>query len=259
MAQKIVCPNCKNVIHSTENTCPNCGIAITDEMRKKNKVSMWGCLQVILAIIICVYFFSGDDDKKQKAENTNTVPEKIAVQEQITLPGTPLEFTLLDDYKVIQKPSTGRHRLEMTILPKVGQETATQADLISTVMHVAHEAYKKTGVPVIEVNMLAQNTGNAWADKQLAFIVYIPDGKGYDGQEDADIWDNAMACERGFTADELTYLQLWGKLRTKYLDPTTDTIPLDKEEALNAEIVKTMGKELETDPMLNVMWAVEIK
>lgn len=45
--------------------------------------------------------------------------------------------------------------------------------------------------------------------------------------------------------------------RTKYLDPATEGVPTDKEEALNAEIVKTMGKKLETDPMFNVMWAVE--
>ncbi len=175
----------------------------------------------------------------------------------MTLPGTPLDFVLLDDYKVIQKPSTGRHRLEMTILPKSGQETATQADLISTVMHVAHEAYQRTAAPVTIVNMLAQNTGNAWADRQLAFIVYIPDQKGFDGKTASKKWENAVACERGFTADELTYLQLWGQLRTKYLDTAGD-LPMDKEETLNADIEKTMGKKLNKDPLFNVMWSVEI-
>ncbi len=204
------------------------------------------------------YAFFGEDSKKNKAENINTAQEKITVPEQITLPGTPLEFSLID-YKVIERAVTGRHRLEMTILPNSGQETATQADLISTVMHVAHEAYQRTAAPVTIINMLAQNTGNVWADRQLAFIVYIPDKKGYDGKQDTDVWVDARSCERGFTADELTYLQLWGQLRTKYLDPRTDTIPLDKEKALDAEIVKTMGKKLETNPMLNVMWKVKIE
>lgn len=257
---KILCPHCQQEIKTKENICPNCGANISNI--QTNKIIFKGAAFFLIAmftIVMLSYTFFGDENKKPKAENTNTKYEQVAVQEQITLPGTPLEFTLLDDYKVIQKPSTGRHRLEMTILPNGGQETATQADLISTVMHVAHEAYKKTGVPVIEVNMLAQNTGNAWADRQLAFIVYFPDKKGYDGKQEIGIWDNAMACERGFTTDELTYLQLWGKLRTKYLDPASGTIQLDKEKALDAEIVKTMGKKLETDPMLNVMWAVEIK
>ena len=135
----------------------------------------------------------------------------------------------------------------MTILPKSGQETATQADLISTVMHVAHEAYQRTAAPVTIVNMLAQNTGNAWADRQLAFIVYIPDQKGFDGKT-ASKNGNAAACERGFTADELTYLQLWGQLRTKYFDPQTGGVPQNKEEALTAEIEQVMGKKLEYRP-----------
>ncbi len=198
---------------------------------------------ILLVLLVAVVFgisrfFSGDDT-------------------DMTLPGTPLDFVLLDDYKVIQKPSTGRHRLEMTILPKSGQETATQADLISTVMHVAHEAYQRTAAPVTIVNMLAQNTGNAWADRQLAFIVYIPDQKGFDGKTASKKWENAVACERGFTADELTYLQLWGQLRTKYLDTAGD-LPMDKEETLNADIEKTMGKKLNKDPLFNVMWSVEI-
>ncbi len=198
---------------------------------------------ILLVLLVAVVFgisrfFSGDDT-------------------DMTLPGTPLDFVLLDDYKVIQKPSTGRHRLEMTILPKSGQETATQADLISTVMHVAHEAYQRTAAPVTIVNMLAQNTGNAWADRQLAFIVYIPDQKGFDGKTASKKWENAVACERGFTADELTYLQLWGQLRTKYLDTAGD-LPMDKEETLNADIEKTMGKKLNKNPLFNVMWSVEI-
>ena len=124
-------------------------------------------------------------------------------------------------------------------------------------MHVAHEAYQRTAAPVTIVNMLAQNTGNAWADRQLAFIVYIPDQKGFDGKTASKKWENAVACERGFTADELTYLQLWGQLRTKYLDTAGD-LPMDKEETLNADIEKTMGKKLNKNPLFNVMWSVEI-
>ncbi len=256
---KTICPLCKKEIQSEDKFCPSCGanIANVRTNKKINKFSIW-VIAFMVVFVAFSYAFFGEDSKKNKAENINTAQEKITVPEQITLPGTPLEFSLID-YKVIERAVTGRHRLEMTILPNSGQETATQADLISTVMHVAHEAYQRTAAPVTIINMLAQNTGNVWADRQLAFIVYIPDKKGYDGKQDTDVWVDARSCERGFTADELTYLQLWGQLRTKYLDPRTDTIPLDKEKALDAEIVKTMGKKLETNPMLNVMWKVKIE
>lgn len=171
--------------------------------------------------------------------------------------GTPLVYKEVN-IELNKHATPGRDQLTVTLVLGNEQEKATQKELISTAMQAALDYHKMVGSPITIINMLAQNTGNAWADKQLAFIVYIPDKKGYDGKQEIGIWDNAMACERGFTTDELTYLQLWGKLRTKYLDPTTDTIPLDKEEALDAEIVKTMGKKLDTDPMLNIMWGVEI-
>lgn len=181
----------------------------------------------------------------------------VLSQEPSNFPGKPLEFTLIK-YDIIEKASTKRHRLEMTIVPTSGQETATEKDLISTAMNAAIKAYEKTSAPVTVVNMLAQNTGNSYADKQLAFVTYIPDQKGYDGQQKTEIWDNPMACERGFTADELTYLQLWGQLRSKYIDQTTGSVPPQNEEQLITEIEQTMGKKLDSDPMLNIMWQVKI-
>lgn len=219
--------------------------------KQKNIQNFWRCFCGDICFCRFQLCFFGETEREKDAP--------IAETKQTELPGTPLEFSLLDDYKVIKKAATGRHRLEMTILPKSGQETATQADLISTVMHVAHEAYQRTAAPVTIVNMLAQNTGNAWADRQLAFIVYIPDQKGFDGKTASKKWENAAACERGFTADELTYLQLWGQLRTKYFDPQTGGVPQNKEEALTAEIEQVMGKKLDTDPMFNVMWPVDTK
>lgn len=258
MARKINCPNCKKLIDSVSASCPHCGITITDEMRKKNKISISRGITFILALIIGVYFaFSENDDKNKKTEQASQTTQKLSL-EDTALPGKALEFSLID-YKVIERAATGRHRLEITIIPNSGQEFATQKDLISTVMHTALEAYKKTSAPVTVVNMLAQNTGNVYADRQLAFIVYIPDQKGFDGKQSTGIWVDARACERGFTTDELTYLQLWGKLRTKYLNPKTDGVDPNQEDALKAEIEQTMGKKLDIDPMLNVMWKVEIE
>ena len=250
MAEKIICPICKTETDTEAKICPNCKSNLANIRTNKKIFKIFGVVfAAIFAFAVFSYAFFGE------TENEKVAP--ISETKQTKLPGTPLDFVLLDDYKVIQKPSTGRHRLKMTILPKSGQETATQADLISTVMHVAHEAYQRTAAPVTIVNMLAQNTGNAWADRQLAFIVYIPDQKGFDGKTASKKWENAVACERGFTADELTYLQLWGQLRTKYLDTAGD-LPMDKEETLNADIEKTMGKKLNKNPLFNVMWSVEI-
>lgn len=177
--------------------------------------------------------------------------------EGISLPGTPLAYKEVN-IELNKHATPGRDQLTVTLVLGSEQEKATQKELISTAMQAALDYHKMVGSPITIINMLAQNTGNAWADKQLAFIVYIPDKKGYDGKQEIGIWDKAIACERGFTADELTYLQLWGKLRTKYLDPAGD-LPMEKEDALEADIIKTMGKKLSTDPMFNVMWAVDIK
>lgn len=239
MAQKTICPKCKHEISPEEKVCPNCGANVSN--MKTNKKILKGFAVVFAAMLAFVVFSYAFFDKEKETP----------------LPGKALEFSLID-YEVIERAATGRHRLEMTILPNSGQETATQNDLISTVMHAALEAYKKTSAPVTVVNMLAQNTGNVYADRQLAFIVYIPDQKGFDGKQSTGIWVDARACERGFTADELTYLQLWGELRTKYLNPITGGVPPQNEEQLITEIEQTMGKKLDSTPMLNVMWEINI-
>lgn len=249
MSYEIICPTCKKVIK--EDICPHCGTVITKEMRRNHMIKGFTIIFIILiAIIYGLYSFFSDDKKEIEIHSKP--------KEEIALPSKPLEFSLLK-YDVIKRATTGRHRLELTILPLNGQETATKKELISTVMYAAQEAYKKTSAPIIVVNMLAQNTGIPYADRQLAFITYIPDGKGFDGKNNTDIWVNANACEKGFTTDELTYLQLWGKLRTKYTDPKSGTVPPQNEEGLEKEIEQTMGKKLESDPMLNIMWEVDIK
>lgn len=177
-------------------------------------------------------------------------------EEKINLPGTPLAYEEVDQ-QLDTNSNPSRERLNVTIVSRVGQDKASQNDLISTAMQAAIDYHKKIPAKIVTVNLLTQDTGNTYADARLAFVVYIPDQKGYNG-EATGIWDNAMACERGFTAEELTYLQLWGKLRTKYLNPATDGVDPNQEDALKAEIEHTMGKKLDTDPMLNVMREVEI-
>ena len=175
--------------------------------KQKNIQNFWRCFCGDICFCRFQLCFFGETEREKDAP--------IAETKQTELPGTPLEFSLLDDYKVIKKAATGRHRLEMTILPKSGQETATQADLISTVMHVAHEAYQRTAAPVTIVNMLAQNTGNAWADRQLAFIVYIPDQKGFDGKTASKNGKTLPPANGDLQPTSSPIWQLWGQLRNK--------------------------------------------
>lgn len=243
MTKQMLCPNCQKAIDFEASNCPHCGIAITDETRKTAKKQVLQgtviIFSILAAIIFGLYSFFSDDKK------------------EITFPGTPISYQIADT-KLIERAATGRHRLEITIVADSSQEKAKQADLISTAMQAGISAFEQSSAPIIIVNMLAQNTGNSYADKQLAFVTYIPDQKGYDGQQKTEIWDNPMACERGFTADELTYLQLWGQLRSKYIDQATGSVPPQNEEQLITEIEQTMGKKLNSDPMLNIMRQVEI-
>lgn len=240
MAQKIVCPNCKKLINSTENICPNCGIAITDEMRKKNKVSFSGCLFVVFAIIIGCYFLFGGDNKT-------------------AFPGTPLDYWVVDedfiDTKDKQGISRGTYYVEIATINLT--DNAAQADLISTAMQAALEYHKKTFAPIVNVRF--QATGNhKLFTPTLAFISYVPDKKGIDGQTDSPIWLNVRACSRGFTQDEMEYIYLYEEVAPNYLDGKALTISEENRTKLKAEIEQQLGIKFDTDPLSNVLQHVKL-
>lgn len=240
MAQKIVCPNCKKVIHSTENTCPNCGIAITDEMRRKNKVSLSGCLFIVFAIIIGCYFLFGGDDKN-------------------ALPGTPLDYWVVDedfiDTKDTQGISRGTYYVEIATMKLT--DNATQADLISTAMQAAREYHKKTFAPIVNVRFQATGSHKLFTPT-LAFITYVPDKKGIDGQTDSPVWLNVRACPRGFTQEEREYIRLYEELAPNYIDGKTLTISEENKKKLKAEIEQQLGMQFNTDPLANVLQNIKL-
>lgn len=117
----------------------------------------------------------------------------------------------------VHMPATGRDRLLITLIPDKGQEILRQRDLLDLAMLTAMSAYKESAVPIIVVRLLAAPAG----DSPLAQVIYIPDGKGYDGtSEAASAWETFRAAKRGFTAQELEYMRLWSELFRQYQSPS---------------------------------------
>lgn len=84
-------------------------------------------------------------------------------------------------------------------------------------------------------------------------MTYIPDGKGYNGQQDIGPWDNLRAAERGFTAQELEYLRLWADMREDF-----QSGGMTREKELDAAISAKMGVEPGSlNPHYNIMTGVK--
>lgn len=164
----------------------------------------------------------------------------------------PLPYTVLKK-EVTERAATKRNRLSVTIAPTADQSRAAQADLVDTVKAAAQKLQQESGLPVVTVNMICQRAANAYGELQLAIVSYIPDGKGYDGKQTKGPWDNLMAAERGFTAQELEYLRLWAEMRGQFQKGgETD------EEALGKAIAKRMKIKPDTvQPHMNFMQAMK--
>lgn len=119
--------------------------------------------------------------------------------------------------ETVAMPLNGRDRVILTIAPVEAQARAKQKELVETVKSVAIKTQKESGAPVVIVNLLSQETESAMAAPLLAQAVYIPDGKGYDGDSSAaDQWESINAAPRGFSQEELTYMALWAELHRGY-------------------------------------------
>lgn len=135
----------------------------------------------------------------------------------------------------------GRPRLYVTIAPTGDQSRAGQAELAATAMEAAVKYQEFSKAPVVVVNMICQRAANEWGENQLATASFIPDGKGYNGEQKLGPWDMVRAAPRGFTAQELEYLRLWAEMRGQYQGKGgTD------EEALDTAISKKMGLKPES-------------
>lgn len=156
------------------------------------------------------------------------------------------------DKQIDAMPSTKRDRLTVTITLDEPQSGATQKMLADTAKAVAVKYQQDSGLPIINVNLICQRAANEWGENQLAFVTYIPDGKGFNGNQNSGQWPTVRAAERGFTDQELEYLRLWAEMRGEYQkEGMTD------EDALDAAISEKLGVEPGTvEPYLNMLTTV---
>ena len=189
----------------------------TQEQEKK-KSSTWVNVLVGILVIGGAYaFFSKDDKEAAPVERAAEAPQtqSEATPQSPALVGHPLVVKIIN-YKEYER--NGRNRLEITIIPAEDQSKATQADLAATAVAVATQAHKKTEAPIVSVTMLCQKAANAYGEPQLAYVVYVADGLGMTGKTPGKIWEFLDAAPRGFTKQELKYLQLWAEMRENYMD-----------------------------------------
>ena len=73
---------------------------------------------------------------------------------------------------------------------------------------------------MVIVNLICQEADNDLARRLLAQVVYIPDGKGFDGTGDSGQWETLRAAQRGFTQQELAYLNAYGELYNDFHSAT---------------------------------------
>lgn len=145
-------------------------------------------------------------------------------------------LTVLKKEKVAM-PKTGRNRLQVTLSMYEKQADATQTDLLSIATQEAVKYQKESGAPVVLLDLVCQKADNSLGEAQLAQVVYIPDGKGFDGTSAlTSPWETLRVAKRGFSVPELKYLQLWAKNYRNY--QSTSGV---QEKELDAAISKELG------------------
>lgn len=145
-------------------------------------------------------------------------------------------LTVLAKEKVAM-PENGRNRLAVTLGMYEEQAGATREDLLSIATGEAVKYQKESGAPVVLLNLVCQKADNALGEMQLAQVVYIPDGKGFDGTSaSASPWETLRVAERGFSVSELKYLQLWARKYRLYQSSSGV-----REKELDAAISKELG------------------
>ena len=224
MTKRIICPECNHTIDGNLEVCPRCGAVLSTCSGKDCFSSVAKYLVAIIAVIAiaCFFFLSTEDD--------------------IDFPGKVLAYEVVD-LKNNSAANKERERLYVTAYVKEDQKNATKNDLISTAMKVALDSHEKQSVPVVVTVLMASNTGNAYTDKTVALVTYIPDEKGYDGVEKTEKFIDAKACTRGFTKDELAVLVKYGELKQNAVQQ--DIVHTDEE--LMGKAVEELG--LKVDPI----------
>lgn len=144
------------------------------------------------------------------------------------LEAAPLPF---EEIRRDEVKRTGRRTgVNIIIVPAADQSRVTQAEIVCTILQAAIKCQLETKLPVIYATFVLPKPEGVEEEAQLAVATYIPDGKGYSGDEDLGPWENVMAVKRGFTDQEIRFINLRAQLRAKRQDDANLT-----EEALNAE------------------------
>lgn len=137
----------------------------------------------------------------------------------------------------VAMPGNGRNRLQVTLCMYEDQAGATQQDLVSIATREAMKYQKESGAPVVLLSLVSQKAENALGEMPLAHVVYIPDGKGFDGASKATSpWETLRAAKRGFSESELKYLHLWAKNYRNYQSSSGA-----REKALDAAVSAELG------------------
>ena len=136
----------------------------------------------------------------------------------------------------VPMPKNGRNRLQMTLSMNEKQAEATQQDLLSVATREAIRYQKESGFPVVMLHLVCQKAENSLGEMPLAQVVYIPDGKGFDGDSSISPWETLRVAKRGFSASEQQYLQLWAKYYRQYQASSGL-----REKDLDAAISKELG------------------
>ena len=161
-------------------------------------------------------------------------------------------LTVLKKEKVAM-PANGRDRLQVILCMYEDQAGATQPDLLSIATQEAVKYQKESGAPVVLLSLVCQKSENSLGEMPLAHVVYIPDGKGFDGASKATSpWETLRVAKRGFSESELKYLHLWAKHYRNYQSSSGV-----KEKELDAAVSAEMGVAPGTvKPFANTLEAV---
>lgn len=169
-----------------------------------------------LGLFLCFLLLAG----AASGPDGQSVPEQTAKNAATAKAGQRPDNGLLQWEEMSRREvpmKNGRDRLELLIAPLGDQSGALRQDLLSTVTDSAVKAQKESGAPVVIVSLAPRKTETPGADPLLAHAVYIPDGKGFDGDlEGQPQWETLRVAKRGFTSAELEYLLLWQELRKDF-------------------------------------------
>ena len=200
-------------------------------LKNPTRVKAAGFYLVAFIVFFVLSGFGGPGDSKRGTLSPSALREagQPASVQAATL-------AVLKKEKVAM-PANGRDRLQVTLCMYEDQAGATRQDLLSMATREAVKYQKESGAPVVLLSLVCQKSENSLGEMPLAHVVYIPDGKGFDGASKATSpWETVRVAKRGFSESELKYLQLWAKNYRNYQSSSGV-----REKALDAAVSAEMG------------------